>query len=88
MEALGESAYQYALAEVGKMYEDIPDGKKLLEKITVSFQKTYNNPPIADFENILQKNFTIHEVRCALFRPSVEQVRCVVSDFFDLCSIK
>lgn len=75
MGAQGESAYQYALAEVGKVYEDAPDGKKLLEKITISFQKQYMNPPIGEFENMLQKNFTIDEVRCALFKPNEEQIR-------------
>ena len=70
-----DEAYQYALAKVREAYKDIPDGDRLLEKIVASFEKHFKNPPIRDFEVILQKNFTMEEIRCAMFKPTDEQIR-------------
>lgn len=75
MSTKGHDAYQHAIAEVGKVYEDAPDGESLLQTILVSFSKYFNNPPTRSFEEILQKNFTIEELRCAMFLPSDDQVR-------------
>lgn len=73
----GDEAYQHAIAKVSESYKDTPDGDKLLEKILTSFDKHFKNPPTRDFEVILQKNFTTEEIRCALFQPTDEQVRCL-----------
>jgi hypothetical protein len=75
MSSKGEDAYQHAIAEVGKVYEDAPDGDSLLQTILVSFSKHFSNPPTRCFAEILQKNFTIEEMRCTMFLPSDDQVR-------------
>ena len=75
MTVLQDQAYQHATAEVTKVYKDTPEDEKLLEKVLMSFERHVKNPPILDFELILQKNFTIEEVICALFKPTDEQVR-------------
>jgi hypothetical protein len=75
MSSKGEDAYQHAIAEVRKVYEDAPDGESLLQTILLSFSKHFSNPPTRCFEEILQKNFTIEEMRCAMFLPSDDQVR-------------
>ena len=77
MHSKGIEAYQHAIAEVGKVYENTPDGESLLQTILVSFSKHFSNPPTSCFEEILQKNFTVEEMRCAMFLPTNDQVRCV-----------
>jgi hypothetical protein len=63
MSSQDKIAFDYAIAEVKQVYEGAPDGQKLFETIKKSFEKHYDNPPVADFENILQKNFSKEEVR-------------------------
>ena len=77
MTVLADEAYQYAIAEVTKAYKDTPEDEKLLDIVLASFKKRFENPPINDFEMILQKNFTVEEIICALFKPTDEQIRWV-----------
>ena len=75
---LEDSAYAHAVAAVAKFYEDAPDGKKLLDTILQSFDRHFKNPPIRDFELLLRRNFTSEEIRCALFKPTEDQIMLVL----------
>ena len=52
----------------------IPDGESLIEKVTAKLQKTFDEPPLEDFEFAVRKTFTREELQTALFKPLDEQV--------------
>ena len=70
-----DSAYAHAIAAVARFYEGTPDGQRLLDTILQSFDRHFKNPPIRDFELLLQRNFATEEIRCALFKPNEDQIR-------------
>lgn len=55
-------------------FEKIPDGGPLIEKVSSRLQKTYDEPPIEDFEFATRKTFTKEELQTALFHPLDEQI--------------
>ena len=75
MSSAARAAFDHAVEEVRKDYKDIEDGSALLEKIVTSFEKTFANPHVTDFERIIGKTFTREEVIVALFHPREEQIR-------------
>ena len=52
-----------------------PDSDMLADRICKSFQAAYDNPPMEEFQQILQKNMTLDEVRVCIFAPREAQVR-------------
>ena len=72
-------AYDYAIAEVTKAYQDAPNGEDLLAKIAENFEKQFTNPPNRIFETLIGNFFTADEVRCVLFRPTEEQARLAMA---------
>ncbi len=72
-------ALQAAQASIRKEYNDEKglgaDSQILAERICKSFQNAFDKPPVDEFEQILQKNFTEDEVRLTLFAPREEQIK-------------
>lgn len=63
-----------AIAIVKKEFENVPENDSLIEKVVGKLQQTNDNPPIKDFEVVINKPFTLDEVRTVLFAPLEEQI--------------
>ena len=72
--SLVTTSLEYALNRVAVEFKDMTDGQEMIDKITIKFEHTCNNPPTKDFEFLLRKPFTDDEVCVALFKPRDEQV--------------
>ena len=69
-----KQAFDEILPVIFKEFENFPDSKEMIEKLSQKFAATFNNPPVTDFEIFCAKRFTEDEVRIALFRPLPEQI--------------
>lgn len=63
-----------AIAVVRQEFANVPDNEGLIRKVTDKLCQTYENPPVKDFEVVIQKPFTTDEVRTALFAPLEDQI--------------
>lgn len=71
-------ALAQAQQQVRDEFAKIPDSEEMTVKVCEKLQQTYDNPPIVDFEFLLNKPFTADEVRVCLFKPREDQVLYLV----------
>ncbi len=68
------NAFQSIIPIISKEFENMPDGKQILEKLIQRFTSMFENPPQQDFEFFGCKRFALDEIRITLFRPLPDQV--------------
>jgi len=68
------SVLNYAIKQIENEYKDIPDSDNIVEKIIERIIHASNNPPIHDFELILNLKFNDKdEINTILFHPTTNQ---------------
>lgn len=64
-----------ALKIVEEDYNQLPDGRDLIEKIHKKFLQFYEDPKLSDLQNILKENLSLQDARLLIFSPSSDQIR-------------
>ena len=68
------SVLNYAIKQIEQEYKDIPDSDNIVEKVIDRIIQASNNPPINDFELILNIKFdNKDEINTILFHPTTEK---------------
>lgn len=68
------SVLNYAIKQIEQEYKDIPDSDNIVEKVIDRIIQASNNPPINDFELILNIKFDNRDdINTILFHPTTEK---------------
>jgi len=68
------SVLNYAIKQIEQEYKDIPDSDNIVEKVIDRIIQASNNPPINDFEFILNVKFEdIDDINTILFHPITDK---------------